>query len=144
MANDLTRFVVMDRGYATSCWVWTGAHNPKGYGLVGRDDGESSAIHRRMYELHIGPIPDGLELDHLCRVRDCCNPAHLEAVTHAENCRRGREHRTHCVHGHEYTPENTRAIVNSRGFTSRVCRTCIRGNRARYKAARKVREDVAA
>ena len=71
------------------CWLWTGSHNGLGYGTI-RSVGRKMYVHRYSYELLVGPIPAGLELDHLCRVPGCVNPDHLEPVTHAENLRRGR------------------------------------------------------
>lgn len=75
------------------CWRWLLALDRDGYGVWHHDGGRKRAAHRVMYELVVGAIPDGLELDHLCRVRSCVNPAHLEAVTHRENSRRMQEHR---------------------------------------------------
>jgi hypothetical protein len=76
------------------CWIWTGVINHNGYGryTYARPDGRSlaSRAHRIAYELLVGPIPDGLQLDHLCRVKACVNPAHLEPVTQDENMRRTR------------------------------------------------------
>lgn len=72
----------------TGCWHWLGTRTSKGYGVVGWG-GVSSGAHRAVWRELVGEIPDGLVLDHLCRVRDCCNPAHLEPVTPAENSRRG-------------------------------------------------------
>lgn len=69
---------------ATGCWVWGLSTNADGYGLT-----ERTLAHRLLYERHVGPIPEGMELDHLCRVRLCVNPAHMEPVTHLENVRRG-------------------------------------------------------
>lgn len=71
-----------------TCWLWTGAHLPLGYGTF-RRKGKTMFSHRFAYEQLVGPIPPRFDLDHLCRVPACVNPAHLEAVTHAENCRRG-------------------------------------------------------
>ncbi|WP_414654556.1 HNH endonuclease signature motif containing protein [Intrasporangium sp.] len=82
----------------------------------------------------MGPIPEGLVLDHLCRNRACCNPAHLEPVTIRENILRGEPaNRTHCPHGHAYTPENTRIDNNMRS-----CRTCIRERARRRRAVANV------
>lgn len=69
------------------CWIWTGQINPDGYGWFGLA-GKNELVHRYVYEMLVGPIPEGLEIDHLCMVRPCLNPPHLEAVTHAENTRR--------------------------------------------------------
>jgi DNA-binding transcriptional regulator YiaG len=73
-----------DRGFATPCWVWIKVCNERGYGRV-----VSKMAHRVYFERHVAPVPAGLELDHLCRVRECVNPEHLEPVTHKENMRRG-------------------------------------------------------
>jgi len=88
------------------------------------------SAHRLSYETEIGPIPEGLELDHLCRVRSCVNPLHLEPVTHQENVRRGEganfwRNKTHCPQGHEYTEENT-GISNRNNEKCRYCRECKR------------------
>lgn len=84
--------------------------------------------HRFSYEHFVGPLADGFEIDHLCRNRGCVNPAHLEAVTRLENCRRGAyAQKTHCKHGHEFTPDN---IYWNRG-KHRQCRAC---STARKKA----------
>lgn len=81
-------FLVDDRGHASPCWVWQLYKVGAGYGRM-TVAGRQVLAHRHYYEQHVGPIPEGLELDHLCRVRCCVNPAHLEPVTHAENQRRG-------------------------------------------------------
>jgi hypothetical protein len=101
------------------CWMWLGPTERGGYGMV-TFKGRGAIAHRVTYELLVGPIPEGLYLDHLCRVRACVNPAHLEPVTQAENNRRAGLAKTHCINGHEYTPENT--YRRPRGV--RECRTC--------------------
>ena len=105
------------------CWLWTRAKT-KGYGTLW-SNGKQIYAHRYMWTVMRGPIPEGMELDHLCRVTACINPQHLEVVTHRENCLRGLSptaeaaRKTHCPQGHPYSPENTYA----RGY-GRVCRTC--------------------
>lgn len=79
----------MTRRALGPCWLWTRAKNDSGYGVVRTPRGLARS-HRATYEALRGPIPPGLVLDHLCRVRACCNPYHLEAVTDLENKRRGR------------------------------------------------------
>lgn len=114
----------------TPCWVWRGGTNPHGYGrffVAGR----LMTSHRYAYETFIGPVPAGMDLDHLCRRRGCANPRHVEPVTHRENLLRGDTvpaHRaaiTHCPRGHEYTPENT-YLYNRQ----RYCRACRRARNA--------------
>lgn len=107
------------------CWVWQGGTS-RGYGITSEGRGQVFLVHRAVYMLSVGEIPDELELDHLCRNRACCNPDHLEAVTHARNVERGEagianSSKTHCVHGHEFTPENT-----IRRGSARQCRECAR------------------
>lgn len=114
----------------TGCWQWNGWTNQHGYGRVGAGGrgGASLLVHRVLFEIVAGPIPAGLELDHLCRNHRCVNPAHLEPVTHAENMRRGATAtKTHCVNGHAFDEINT-AIHNG----ARRCRSCHRtGERLR-------------
>lgn len=107
------------------CWLWIGSLTAAGYGHLRRPQGRYDYAHRVAYELMNGSIPDGLVIDHLCRVRSCCNPDHLQAVTHAENVRRGLVPygviRTTCRHGHDITqPENV--YVAPKG--DRRCRAC--------------------
>jgi hypothetical protein len=81
----------VEKADVDACWEWTGSRTPHGYGQI-RESGVGSALvhaHRVAYEAAVGPIPEGLEIDHLCRNRACCNPAHLEPVTHQENIQRG-------------------------------------------------------
>ena len=119
----------MDAELTTPCTLWEGKLDRDGYGRM--DDGQRLA-HRVAYEVFIGPIPDGHELDHLCEVRPCVNVLHLEPVTHAEHMRRRAAKRTHCRHGHEYTPENTyRTPVGAR-----QCRVCQCAAVRRYQQRR--------
>ena len=112
------------------CWLWTGTLNWAGYGRFvpsGTPGDKAEMAHRVAYELLVGPVPEGTELDHLCRVRNCVRTDHLEAVPHKVNIDRGQwgpvllSQRTHCSHGHEYTAANTR-ISAKRGY--RECRAC--------------------
>lgn len=115
------RVNVEDCGYSSACWVWQLSTASNGYAR-GRPPGrpKAVAVHRAAYEAHIGPIPDGMELDHLCRNRRCVNPEHLEAVTHAENMRRFSWKRSVCLHGHPFEGDNIRTLRNG----TRVCRIC--------------------
>jgi hypothetical protein len=127
------------------CWEWLGSIMPNGYGVIGigrrsRGDKRTVYVHRLSFQAFIGPIPDGKELDHLCRRRCCCNPAHLEPVTRAENTKRGlgpaklgqiNASKTQCAQGHPFTPANTRL----RPTGGRSCRQCARDASARKRAA---------
>ena len=116
-----------------ACWRWTGTHDAYGYANFKVQDVDYK-VHRVSYELCVGPIPEGLTLDHLCRVRDCVNPLHLEAVTIKENTIRGKQpefmdkwranrRRSICINGHEMTPDN---IYAQPGLNSHACRACRR------------------
>lgn len=88
-ADEIVRFCDrLEIGKRGRCWEWTGGRDGNGYGRI-RVGGRQQGAHRISYELFVGPVPTGLELDHLCRLRHCVNPGHLEPVTHAENMRRG-------------------------------------------------------
>jgi hypothetical protein len=112
--------------------------SPLKYGTLAVD-GRDWLAHRYAYLTLVGPIPDGLVLDHLCRTRACWNPAHLEAVPQRTNVLRGvgiaavRARQTACRSGHEFTPENTAYKRNG----TRYCKTCNRLNVARILAARR-------
>ena len=125
----------------SGCWVWMGARVSSGYGAI-KNGGKQLAVHRAAYELHVGLIPDGMVLDHLCRNPPCWRLDHLEVVTQQVNTLRGigptakQAKRTHCKHGHEFTPENT--YVG--GFPSgRRCRTCRRDQERVRRAWRDLR-----
>ncbi|MFB6955450.1 HNH endonuclease signature motif containing protein [Streptomyces sp. NPDC056309] len=122
------------------CWIWTGAKSGGGYGHLSRR-GKFIAAHRYAWEMLVGPIPEGLDLDHLCRVRACVNPDHLEPVTRRENLRRGagrlrppeaRDRKKECPRGHPYDAENT-YIAPSDG--SQKCRECSRASVRQWRAA---------
>lgn len=123
---------------ATGCWLWTARIWGGGYGAF-YWHGHTRQSHRVSYEALVGPIADGLQADHLCRVRACCNPAHIEPVTCKENIRRGNARavrmsekvdRTHCKRGHEMTSDNVflkrwrrPGRLSSEGVVA-VCRKC--------------------
>lgn len=121
------------------CWLWMGVLDKDGYGIYG-----NWRAHRLVHELLVGPIPEGLTSDHLCRVRNCVNTDHIEFVTVAENNRRRYiPKRAHprsaaCGKGHPFSPENT-----YQANQGRQCRACNRAAVARYKARKAGRADTA-
>lgn len=120
------------------CWLWVAGMHYKGYGVFHWDRKDRKA-HRVSYEAVHGPIPEGLQIDHLCRTRRCVNPDHLEPVTSQENQRRGLRNQftqwTCCARGHAYTESNT--YHTSAG--ARSCRTCHKENQRDYVARRAAR-----
>jgi hypothetical protein len=140
----LNRVVPSDTFFSgTPCWIFTGGLN-RGYGRVrigSRTDGSDHNVytHRVMYEALVGEIPEGHSIDHLCRVTSCCNPAHLEPVTHAENVARGLSghtlrSKTNCPSGHPYSGDNLYIHPTGR----RCCRACSRIRRAKWRATQKM------
>lgn len=117
-------------------WLWTACCTPAGYGQFGVA-GRIVMAHRWLYEQLVGPIPDGMQLDHMCRVRPCVNPDHLEVVTQLENIMRGVSvgallaRRKECMRGHPYTTANS--YVGPTG--ARSCRVCARLRKAEARAA---------
>ncbi len=121
----------------SGCWLWLGVIRKDRYGKV-VVSGRQCLAHRAVYQALVGPIPDGLTLDHLCRVRSCVNPAHLEPVTNRVNILRGESpaaknaRKTHCLRGHALSGDNL--IRTSRG--GRSCRMCMNAHQRRYYAQR--------
>lgn len=105
----------------TGCRLWTGQVNNWGYGVVSIG-GIKYAAQRVFYELLVGPIPDGMVIDHTCRVHECVNVEHMQVVTRGENIALGRLRNTHCRNGHLYDDENTQ--YSAQGW--RMCRVCVR------------------
>lgn len=134
--DDIRRACVLTAGH----WIWLGRISSEGYARCQRGKMQKF-VHRMAFELKHGPIAEGLEIDHLCRIRRCVNPGHLEAVTHRENMLRSpiatvaiNARKEQCIHGHEFTAENT--LMERDGH--RKCRNCRnRIRRARYAARRR-------
>lgn len=123
------------------CWQWLGGTNQSGYGRFRFSAGHTKVAHRVSYEWLVGPIADGLELDHLCRNRGCVNPDHLDVTDHRTNVLRGdgiagrAARREHCRYGHPYTPENL--VIKAKG--ARVCRECNNASSRESKRRRRAR-----
>ncbi|MEV5629135.1 HNH endonuclease signature motif containing protein [Micromonospora tulbaghiae] len=138
-------------GGIDACWMWRGHRSADNYGVFGRG---GNRAHRIAYELMVRPIPEGLNIDHLCHNVDtacpggascqhrlCVNPAHLEAVTQRDNLLRSQHTgpnrnaaKTHCPQGHPYSPENTYSRPTAKGYARRECKTCRRERTAERAA----------
>lgn len=134
LSPDLVKLIARtDR--SGECWIWRGALLASGYGQM-KSCGKNRRVHRVAYELAYGPVPDGLVIDHLCRVKACCRPDHLEAVTQRENLLRGNTvnaanaAKVTCVNGHALSGANV--YVNPT-TGHRSCRSCHR--RSHWRAA---------
>jgi hypothetical protein len=152
----LARIRIEDRGHSTPCWIWQQGLTEKGYGDCSFN-GRHTRSHRIAYAAFVGAIPDGLQIDHLCRVKECCNPAHLEAVTNDENHRRSVPFRADyqrefCSRGHALTDDNRIFRMRDGKLIKSGCLTCRREyarnymrdfhkrNAERLNAARRVRK----
>ncbi len=129
----------VDKRGPEGCWLWLGRKESKGYGQF-ECKGIFNVAHRFAYELLLGPIPEGLTLDHLCRNRACVNPAHLEPISNRENILRGNgltaryARQTHCLRGHPFDLFNTHFRPDGR----RRCRRCVRERSAGVSPAPRV------
>lgn len=141
------RFWAKVNARANGCWEWRAHRARNGYGQYGVQHRQIRSSHCVAYEALVGPVPKGFELDHLCRNRPCCNPAHLEPVTRLENIRRGDNRaavsraaaaRSHCKNGHERTLENTRYSPGRR-----YCRRCEAASQAAYQNRKKNNAEIA-
>lgn len=141
----------------SGCWLWKLTCDDGGYARFRIGERMVSA-HRLSHEMFVGPIPEGLDIDHLCRVRCCVNPRHIEAVTTRENILRGiranagvtigcaaaaaaKNARTHCRHGHEFTPENTRYYTHPNHNSFRYCAACLKEANRRNSERRRHRQN---
>lgn len=137
-ANRIARLKRTSIKMSGDCWIWTKSQTWNGYGIAAFE-GHGTTAHRVTYQLVKGPIPEGMDLDHLCRNRLCVNPDHLEPVTRKENLERGFEARG-CKGGHENIDENFSLVRRSDGRIERRCKLC---HRTRNKNAKNRRRQLA-
>ena len=135
----LQRFLAKVSANQDGCWMWIGTKNHRGYGQFYL--GRQVPAHRAAYGHYVGPIPDGFDVDHLCRVRSCVNPMHLEAVPHIVNIRRkfkgskpthNADGKPQCRRGHEMSPQNL--YVSPKG--RKECQACLKERSSKRSAAR--------
>lgn len=138
-AGQLSRVVLENIRFDDSgCWIWTGILDHTGYGRYRLDRQRTEAAHRFVYKALVGEFDPDLDLDHLCRVRACVNPAHLEPVTRQVNLLRGltlpaaNVQKTHCKRGHPYAGDNL--VIEGKG---RKCRECLRLRAVQRRAAKR-------
>jgi hypothetical protein len=138
--DEAERFLNRIRIDNNGCWIWTSTLNPKGYGIICLR-GRYWATHRLLHEAMVGHVPAHMVTDHLCRVRACCNPLHLQVVTQAVNIRRadmpsGANHcngrLTHCKYGHPFSGDNV-YYYEVDGHVYRICRTCAARRTASFR-----------
>lgn len=121
----------------SGCVIWIGSTDRNGYGHT-LFNGKIEYAHRAAYIRDKGEIPEGLEIDHLCKVTSCVNPDHLEAVTHKVNCQRAINHntlKTHCLNGHPYSGDN---LYYNKKYNKRDCKACARDRNEKYNLEIKV------
>ena len=123
---------------ASGCWEWMGALDTQGYGNFGVSASISTKAHIFSYKTNVGPIPSGLEIDHLCKNRKCVNPEHLEVVTHMTNMLRGNTYVgiTHCKKGHDLGTAKVH-VVEGR-WIGRACRVCHANSERNRRAAQRL------
>lgn len=147
MSRSIERFMAKVREGDDGCWHWTASKVTSGYGQF-PSELRTRLAHRYAYTVLVGPIPEGLTIDHLCRNRLCVNPAHLEAVTMRENNLRGvgpcarKARQTHCKRGHALTADNLCRPQRSKP-NSRMCKACHRQKVAGQRASRRAHPRIA-
>jgi hypothetical protein len=136
----MAKVSIQSAGYKTDCWIWQGRINAFGYGSISPtkySKSKTTVAHRHVYEEKIGKVPEGKDLDHLCRNRSCVNPEHLEPVSRLENILRGelvalRVNPDFCKNGHPWVPENR---IKSKGNAT-TCRLCNIAAKLKFRKSR--------